>query len=303
MKKYPILVTILFIIVLGVAYAGYGQAHSILIRTGDIATGPAPDAPAVYIEPGTLKETAPPIAPTTIAPAVAKAPRTIAAPTPSSVGGIEPSSGGAIATGLTSSNWAGYVATSGTYSGISGSWTVPHPTGNGVAVTGDAAWIGIGGANTTDLIQVGTEDQVSADGQVYSAIFYELLPASAKIVTTVAVNPGDVMSASLSGSNNVWTIRVTDVTTGQTFQTTVGYASSLSSAEWIEEDPSLGSGELAPFDNFGTVSFTNGTATRNGVNTSIAAVGGQALTLVNTAGRSLATPSGLNGGNFSVTRN
>lgn len=302
----PILVVVLFLILIAVGYSSATQIHGFLIQTGVVKSSLAPDAPIVYIkQPATLKESSLPITPTTVEPTVAKTPRSVVAPTPSSVGGVEPasSSGGAVATGYTSSNWAGYFATGGSYSSVSGSWTVPRPSGNGVSTSGDAAWIGIGGATTTDLIQVGTEDQVSASGQVYTAIFYELLPASAKIVTTVPINPGDVITASLFGVNNVWTIKATDVTTGQVFQTTVGYASSLSSAEWIEEDPSLETGELAPFDNFGTISFTGGSAVRNGVSGSIVAVGGKALTLVNAAGRSLATPSGLSGGSFNVTRN
>src|ERR1041385_7576167 len=47
-------------------------------------------------------------------------------------------------------NWAGYVASGGTYTGVSGSWVVPSvsdPTGE----SADATWVGIGGVGSDDL--------------------------------------------------------------------------------------------------------------------------------------------------------
>src|SRR5581483_11881915 len=90
-----------------------------------------------------------------------------------------------------------------------------------------------------DLIQVGTQDTVSPTGRSSSSAFYELLPESSTIIPAIAVSTGDHMSASLiETASNEWTITITDTTNGQSFVKNVGYISSNSSAEWIEEDPS-----------------------------------------------------------------
>ncbi len=310
-KRYPVI----FLGVTLFAIISFTYGFSALVpRLASIVSKHAPDAPMlIESSPKVIPKDAIPGAPTTIAPSIARTPHlAVAPPAPSSVGGLTPtpsgsssSSGATVTTGYTSKNWAGYFDTSGGYTGISGTWTVPNPTGNGVSTSGDAAWIGIGGASTNDLIQVGTEDQVSANGQVSVAVFYELLPANANIVSSIIVSPGDVISTSLTDNAGVWTISATDVTTGQVFTTTVNYASSSSSAEWIEEDPSYSAGQLVPFDNFGSVSFSNGSATRNGVTSTILVLGAQAVTMVNDASQAIATPSSLNGSGsgFSVTRN
>src|SRR5205823_11050596 len=53
-----------------------------------------------------------------------------------------------------SQNWAGYAATGGAYTGVSAAWTIPDIafiSSPGV----DAAWVGIGGVRSRDLIQAG----------------------------------------------------------------------------------------------------------------------------------------------------
>lgn len=208
-----------------------------------------------------------------------------------------------VTSGYTSTNWSGYMATSGSFSAVSGSWTVPHVTGNGSTTSGDAAWIGIGGVTSSDLIQVGTADSVSASGQVSVSFFYEMLPATAQFISTTTINQGDTIHASLSGNNGVWTITITDVTTNQSFTTTVSYTSSLSSAEWIEEDPSYSGGQLMPLDNFGTVPFSVSYATIGGVSTSLAGAKAEPITLVDGSGHVIAAPSTItsDGLGFSVT--
>jgi hypothetical protein len=213
-------------------------------------------------------------------------------------------SAAAATTSYTSTNWSGYMATSGAFSAISASWYVPQVTGNGSTTTADATWVGIGGVSSSDLIQVGTDNTVEASGKVTSVIFYELLPAVAQMVTGLTVNPGDLIQASLSGSGGSWTITATDITANQTFSTVVSYVSTLSSAEWIQEDPSYASGKLVPLDNFGTVNISGGSVTKNGAVMILAAAGVSSITLVTSSGQVLASPSGLtsDGSGFSVTR-
>lgn len=192
-----------------------------------------------------------------------------------------------------------------TFSGVSGSWTIPSVTGNGSTDTYDASWIGIGGVTASDLIQVGTENTVSANGTVSSACFYELLPHPALAISNLPITAGDNMTASLNKvGTDSWTIAITDNTTGKSFTTTVQYTSSLSSAEWIEEDPSNTSG-LVPLDTFGAVTFTNGATTVNGTSESISAASGSPITMVDTKGKAIVTPGALtgNGESFVVTQN
>ena len=112
------------------------------------------------------------------------------------------------------------------------------------------------------------------------------------------------MSGSVSQlSDGQWRVSLTDNTTGQTFQTTVQYNSSMSSAEWIEEVPMSNRG-LIPLDNFGSIQFTNATTTQNGTSVSIAQSGAKALTMTNYNGQALATPASLtsNGSGFNIIR-
>ena len=55
----------------------------------------------------------------------------------------------------------------------------------------------------------------------------------------------------------------TPMTSGQSYQTTVQYSSSQSSAEWIEEAPASGNG-IVPLDNFGAVAFSAASTIENG---------------------------------------
>jgi hypothetical protein len=230
-----------------------------------------------------------------------------AAPTP-----IAPS-----ATGTDqSSNWAGYAATGGTFTSVSGSWVVPSVSGgSGNSISSDATWVGIGGAGSTDLIQAGTQAEVQ-NGQVVYSAWWETLPQSSR-TAALDVAAGDSVTVSITEtSNNNWQIVIRDTTTGQSFQKTLTYRSSHSSAEWIEEAPSMGARTLIPLDNFGTVTFTNGRTVEDGRQVNIEQAGGQPITMYSSAGRgrygrsggqggqALARPSALaaDGASFSVTR-
>lgn len=210
----------------------------------------------------------------------------------------------ATTTGYTSANWSGYLAANGSFSAITGSWVVPSVTGVSGVTTADSAWIGIGGVTSGDLIQVGTEDQVSPTGQVFNAAFYELLPDSAITIPSISVSAGDTMIASLKQTSlNQWTITITDQTNGQSFTLNTTYASSDSSAEWIEEDPSYSFRRQVPFDNFHSISFSSGTTTLNENTITIPNSNAEPVTMLDRFGNPIATPSALTGSGFSVTRN
>jgi hypothetical protein len=222
-------------------------------------------------------------------------------PTPSSTISFPP------AVSYNSTNWSGYLSdySSVKYTVVSGQWVIPNPTGNGTSTTADATWVGIGGVTTNDLIQIGTEDNVTSSGKVYSAAFYELLPNASVQIPSLNVVPGDTISASISEtSSNEWSLTITDDTSNQTYTTTLAYTSSLSSAEWIEEDPSSVNGSLLPLDNFGTVPFSNAFTTVNGESLDLSAINADNVTMVNSTGQNIAVPSAIssNGSSFSVTR-
>jgi hypothetical protein len=203
----------------------------------------------------------------------------------------------------TTNNWAGYVTTTESYSGVSGSWTVPKATSNS-NTSADVTWIGIGGVTSNDLIQVGTQNIVSANNQVSASAFYELLPSASQPLSTVTVHPGDSITASITEiSSGEWNITLRDNSDGQSYTNTVSYTSSQSSAEWIEEDPSDGMSEI-PLDNFGTTTFTDGSAIQNGTTVNISGSGAYAVTMINLEDQALATTSSLesNGASFVVTR-
>src|SRR6266851_776433 len=204
----------------------------------------------------------------------------------------------------TSQNWSGYSASGGTYTAVSGTWTVPQFTPDSPAGA-DAAWVGIGGVTSNDLIQAGTQQTVSGSGSTQYQAWVETLPQASHPVP-LAVHPGDSVSVSITQqpqAQDQWLVAFTNNTTGQTYQVTEHYTSSMSSAEWIEEAPSAGRGRQLPLDNFGSIDFSAGSATKDGHAVSITGSGATAVTMVGRGGQRLATPSSLSsdGASFSVT--
>jgi len=183
-----------------------------------------------------------------------------------------------------SSNWAGYVVggsdSNTQFSNVSGSWV--QPTSKCSSGQDDAAfWVGIGGDNgqsssygsslgdgsSTSLEQIGTEGNCTGNGTQHYA-WYELVPA-APVQLNLAIHPGDHITASVNVNGDNTSFSLTDKTTGQSFSKTVSSPNpDTSSAEWIAEAPSEcdGSGSCTPLplSDFGTVDFTNATATANG---------------------------------------
>jgi Peptidase A4 family len=203
------------------------------------------------------------------------------------------------------SNWSGYAvanfSTGELYSAAQASWMVPTvsykpppPVCHSVYIRGatqqvcssasaeaeySSSWVGIGGfcenANCTTvdntLIQIGTEQDVSASGATQYYAWVEMLPNNPIVISSrypacdslscaYPVAPGDNIIASLScrtncsnpGQTQSWGLTMRNATQGWTFSTTVSYASTLLSAAWIEEAPSSSAGIL-PLADFTTV--------------------------------------------------
>ncbi|MDQ2951870.1 MAG: G1 family endopeptidase, partial [Chloroflexota bacterium] len=206
----------------------------------------------------------------------------------------------AASTASTSSNWSGYSANGGSFTSVTGTWTVPAVS---ATTTGaDATWVGIGGIDSSDLIQAGTEATVSGGAVTYNA-WIEMLPASSKPIS-LSVNPGDSVTVTISEkSTGLWAIGMQNNTTGDAYNTTVRYASTHTSAEWVQEAPSVDRGTV-PLDDFGTVKFQGASAIRDGRSLDLASLGAQAITMINGSRLPIAVPSvlGSDGASFAVTR-
>jgi hypothetical protein len=199
-------------------------------------------------------------------------------------------------------NWAGYSASGGTFTAVSATWTIPT-VGTSTDPAADATWVGIGGVSSTDLIQAGT-DAIVENGQVSYAAWIETLPQAAQNVP-LTVSPGDQVNVAITEqSSGTWQIVIKDVTTSKSYQTTVQYQSTRSSAEWIEESPSAGRRLLLPLDDFGSIPFSAASAVVDGHQRTIAQANGEPITMEVSRGQELAIPSVLDadGAGFTVTR-
>jgi hypothetical protein len=201
----------------------------------------------------------------------------------------------------TSSNWSGYAANGGTFTSVTGTWIVPTVTATTSGA--DATWVGIGGLTSNDLIQAGTQAMVDGSGTVEYSAWIEMLPASSRTVP-LSVSSGDSVTVTITQqSGNDWLIAMKNNTTNGTYNVTVQYSSSNSSAEWVQEAPSIGRG-LVSLDQFGVVQFSGASAVRDGKTMSAAALGAKAITMINGQGQAIAQPStiGSDGSSFTVAR-
>ncbi len=167
-----------------------------------------------------------------------------------------------------SENWSGYVAAQNNFSSVSGSWVQPSAKCTS-GQSYSAFWVGLGGASGNNALeQTGTQADCSGDGQTDYYAWYELVP-SGPVRLNLAVSPGDHISARVSVSGSNVTVALSDQTTGASVTKTLQMSSpDTSSAEWIAEAPSSctqdGDCQPLPLTDFGTVTFTNASATANG---------------------------------------
>ncbi len=221
---------------------------------------------------------------------------------------------------LGSYNWAGFAINSsaGSVTQVKGSWVQPSvmcpSTGTQIA----AFWVGIDGLTSSTVEQTGTMAQCQNGIASYFA-WYELFPSPSLTISTLKIQPGNVISASVKYSitTGQFTVKIRDVSTSKSFTKSLAVpGAARSSAEWIEETPSsCGSVTcLYAMSNFGTISFGKDTtsvlgtnsATISGSTKSISKFGSMvdSLTMVTYPGASttMALPSSLSadGTSFSV---
>lgn len=198
------------------------------------------------------------------------------------------------------SNWAGYVADSGTYSQVVADWTQPTLTCPSGATTSSAYWVGIDGYSSTTIEQTGVEADCDSGTASYYA-WFDSDPAD-PLETSFGgtVKPGDQLVAQVSASGDVFTYLVEDKTQGWTVtQPVTASGAAKSSAEIILEAPSDDNGNVLPLADFGTVDFT-GTEADSTALSSLSTAPLQ-LDMSTEAGVAEATSSALSGSAFSVT--
>ncbi|KAF8886434.1 peptidase A4 family-domain-containing protein [Gymnopilus junonius] len=162
-----------------------------------------------------------------------------------------------------SSNWAGAVwdsYPSGTFTSVTGTFTVPTPSGSSGAAS---AWVGIDGDTCgTAILQTGIDFTISG-GQVSYDAWYEWYPDYAYDFSGITIKAGDSIKLTVTASSTkAGTAVIQNLTTGKTVTKSLTSSAALceENAEWIVEDFEEGS-SLVPFADFGTVTFTNAVAT------------------------------------------
>jgi hypothetical protein len=220
--------------------------------------------------------------------------------------GVSSTSGSGSAATNQSNNWSGYnqgtlEQGSTLFHSIGAQWAVPPATQH---TSGQAEyssdWIGIGGGcidsgcviNDPTLIQVGTEQDVTAGGSASYSAWWEVIPGPSLTITSMSVHPGDQMSASIAETfpdSEVWTITISDLSDHQSYTTTIPYSSTRATAEWIQETPLiLGAGAgFAALPNLTSPKFDH--ATVNGAPANLKP--SEEIQLIDTSGKVIGTPS------------
>ncbi|KAH6608292.1 peptidase a4 family [Trichoderma cornu-damae] len=157
-----------------------------------------------------------------------------------------------------SSNWAGAVQIGTGYNRVTGTIIVPRATGGTNAAA--SAWVGIDGDTCqTAILQTGVS--FYSDGS-YDA-WYEWIPDYSYSFSNFALSEGDQIRMTVDASSKTKGVATLEnLTTGKSVSHTFTNPPSTlceTNAEWIVEDFQEGS-SLVPFANFGTVTFTNATA-------------------------------------------
>ncbi len=207
-------------------------------------------------------------------------------------------------------NWSGFFVGTGSGNGfkeVTGNWNTPCTLGtiNSNHIT--AEWVGLGGYyGNGNLLQTGTV--LLSDGRFH--IFYELFP-NPPIITNQSFSCGNAFTAEvdynfISTGTNKNHVYIKNTTTGFTLDTTLGgLQPDLESAEWIDERPSCGGGNVTDLANFHYVNWSNTLARPNFAGGAYWGIG----TFVNTnlsmqdhSGNVLAHPDGLKANNTFTDR-
>jgi hypothetical protein len=210
-------------------------------------------------------------------------------------------------------NWCGYAVGGSKVTDVKGTWTVPVVAlGSGCPHSYSTTWVGIDGANSRTVEQLGTAQEIDAAGQAIYYAWFEMWPDLGDYISVPSdgkLQAGDNVTAEVTyQGQGHFLLQMWNNTRGWHFETVKERASAYrTSAEWIVEAPTRGG--VLPLANFGSLSFT-GCGVRLNDETPLSL--GQWVSrgdpsdefiMVNSSGGAKATPSGPPSadGAFSVT--
>ena len=183
-------------------------------------------------------------------------------------GGVNASAGARSASAVASFNWSGYADTStaGAFTGVSAKWRQPA-TFCSPEQRLTAFWVGLDGFDNQTVEQLGTLSYCF-EGLPYYFTWWEMFPGGSVTVGST-VQPGDLISASVTRSGTNYTLALHDFTTpGNSFSTVQSCTTCENdSAEWIAERPAFPIG-VTPLSFFRSWNV-RGSQTSNGVKGSI----------------------------------
>jgi hypothetical protein len=196
-----------------------------------------------------------------------------------------------------SNRWAGWAVKGGPFTSVSASWTEPDLNCAKTPTADEVAWVGLDGAGTSTVEQIGT-DATCANGVQSHQDWLEMYPLQTEWFGDL-IAPGDAIQAAVTtDGHGDFMLVLTDVT--QNFTQVVPEVNTSAqslSAEAIVEAPT-GSAGVLPLADFGTVDFT-----------SVLVDGAPLDSFSNQAEYAMVTPTGalkaqpgtVAGGSFAVT--
>jgi hypothetical protein len=206
-----------------------------------------------------------------------------------------------------SSNWSGYAAYNATFTDVKGTWIQPAANCSSTTTAQYASfWVGLDGYKSSSVEQLGTDSDCAGRNKPSYYAWWEMYPNPSNVISGFAVRPGDSISAEVSRLATVYTLKLKNNTTGQSFSTTQTSTAANSSAEWVAEAPSqciIVFCRVLPLANYGTMTFTSSYAT-SGTEKSISGYTNDAITMTDMTGTTTrATVSSLSpdGTSFSDT--
>ncbi|KAL3964760.1 hypothetical protein ACCO45_001764 [Purpureocillium lilacinum] len=195
-----------------------------------------------------------------------------------------------------SSNWAGAVQIGKGFNKVVGTITVPEVSGDADAAA--SAWVGIDGDTCqTAILQTG----VSFYGDGSFDAWYEWIPDYSHSFANFGISAGDQIRMTVDASSKTTGVAILEnLTTGKKVSHTFTSTPSTlceTNAEWIVEDFESG-GSLVPFANFGTVTFTDASA--SGSSGTVTPSGAQIFDIRDSSGQVL-TNCGTSGSDLSCS--
>ena len=199
----------------------------------------------------------------------------------------------------TSGNWSGATVFSPAgkpYGFVGGQWTVPSPNSQTDGSFFASEWVGIDGWNSSDVLQAGTETQITkvlffTIKQVYT--WWEWFPAGEVKISNLPVSPGDVMYCLIcADTTSHATVYFTNQSqgVGPRFEITPPSGTRLTGnvAEWIVERPTI-NGSVANLTDYAACYFDECIAGGSGRIDNLS--GASLVTMTGTGGATLSEPT------------